>query len=206
MRIIFCSILTLLFTMTLLSQKMTKTELYGYGQFYHYTEKTPAIVSNGGTAGMYVLLDWNDMDLQLEKQTIAFGTKTEFMAGFGSVNSSFAFDLIADIFGIAGQYQIDTHNSAGIFYEPIELVATPFSSFVGSKMEMKYCYNNIQVAVSRGGNGFVYGCIVPKDASVMHTVAVQYLMKETMVGIKYSDIAFDRKSGSGIMLFFGFYE
>ncbi len=174
------------------SQKLNDPSISGYtgGIFCEY----------GGDFGKYSSKD-------LAPKTFGFGWAMDVFVGLGTYNSKLTAELSADIFGITGRYKIDDENMVGMFYDPIVVYATPVGGYIGSKLVLKYSYKDIQLNIARGGAGFFYGCIAPKEDGPLHSVELQYWLGKPyfdFVGVRYSSIPFNESSSSGIMLFYGF--
>ena len=174
------------------SQKMSDPAISGYtgGVFCEF----------GGDFGKY-------SSKAMAPKTFGFGWAMDVFVGLGTYNSKLAAELSADIFGITGRYKIDNDNTVGLFYDPIVVYATPVGGYIGSKLVLKYSYKDFQLNVARGGAGFFYGCIAPKEDGHLHSVELQYWLGEPyfdFVGVRYSSIPFNDSKSSGIMLFYGF--
>ncbi|MDP1676363.1 MAG: hypothetical protein Q8L88_05800 [Bacteroidota bacterium] len=181
---------------------------YGYGQRYSSQKRLSGITSSGYTGGIF--FDWGgdfgSYDSKTMKpQTFTLGWAMDGFAGLGTFDSGIGIDLGVDIFGLTGRYKINNDNIAGFFYDPIVIYATPVGGYVGSKLILKYSYKDFQINVARGGNGFFYGCFVPKEDEPLHSFEFQYWFgSEDFAGLRYSNIPYHNSKGSAMMLFYGF--
>ncbi|MBK9247647.1 MAG: hypothetical protein IPM69_05925 [Ignavibacteria bacterium] len=193
-------------TSTLYSQEFT---FFGYAQKYE-SQKINNPQLSGYTGGIFCEFggDFGKYSSKtIAAKTFSFGWASDVLVGLGSFNSKLAAEISADIFGLTGRYKIDNDNTVGMFYDPIVVFSTPVGGYIGSKVVLKYSYKDIQLNISRGGAGFFYGCIVPKEDGSMHTVELQYWLGEPyfdFVGLRYSSMPFNESKSSGIMLFYGF--
>lgn len=180
---------------------------FGYLQRYDSQKKSDPAIS-GYTGGVFCEIggDFGKYNSKvMASKTFGFGWALDVFAGMGSYNSKLTAELSADIFGVTGRYKIDNENTVGLFYDPIVVYATPVGGYIGSKLVLKYSYKDFQLNIARGGAGFFYGCIVPKEDGSLHSIELQYWLGEPyFVGVRYSSIPFNDNMSSGIMLFYGF--
>jgi hypothetical protein len=180
---------------------LTSIEGYLYAQRYAGTHQ--GIDSTGYTAGGYVQLEWT----RTKGEALSFGLASEIAAGLGEFDSDVAIELTADLLGGVGRYKINQDNEVGLFYEPIEIFATPVGGFIGSKLALRYRFKRLQLEVARGGNGFGYGWLVPKDGGATVLASLQYLMPgHSTFGLRFLRTAVSPSSAYAIMLFWGGWE
>lgn len=178
--------------------EMTFSNVYFYGARYTRDEGT------GYTGGAYGSLDWG---LKGDTKGTHVGLISEIQIGLGYVPGTLiGVDLIADILGIGGRLDITKDFQLGVFYEPAELYATPIGGYIGSKLMLKAAYWRIQLEAGRGGNGIVYGWLLPKDEDVLQIASLQYVDGGNRTfGVRYLRAPHGAGEfvGQGVMLFIG---
>ncbi len=184
------------------SADMISSQAYFYGA--RYTLDGPRDQGAGYTAGGYLSLDWRTPD---SKTSNHIGLITEFQVGFGAMpHVPIGIDLIADLLGVAGRYEINKDFQVGFFFEPVELYAMPIGGYIGSKLVLKGSYRQFQLELGRGGNGVFYGWLLPKDGEGLQLASLQYLASENRTfGVRYLRAPSRENVGAGVMLFFGWW-
>ena len=188
-------------------------EVTFYGQRHSLSNQKSGTTKNGATGGMYFYFagdfgDWAESEIH--PGDFALGWAMDSYVGFGTLNSSFAFDLSADIFGLTGRYKLNNSDLCGFFYDPIQLYGTPLGSYFGSKLNLKYIHDRFQLNFERGGGGMFTGFIAPNELQqTMHAVSLQYRFGSSVWfgGIRYSTLSNNSSDrGNAFMVYVGFGE
>jgi hypothetical protein len=181
---------------------MTFSQAYFYGQRYSVSGLRDH--GAGYTGGGYLSFDWNSPS---SKTSNHIGLITECQVGLGTMpDVLIGIDLIADLLGIGGRYEINKDFQLGFFFEPVEIFATPVGGYIGSKLVAKVSFRQLQLELGRGGNGVFYGWVVPKDGEALQLVSLQYLAPgDRTFGLRYLRVPSRENVGTGIMLYLGWW-
>ncbi|PKN45491.1 MAG: hypothetical protein CVU59_08900 [Deltaproteobacteria bacterium HGW-Deltaproteobacteria-17] len=126
--------------------------------------------------------------------------------GGGSGSNGGVFDFSAQPFGIRGRYNLGGDNLVCFGYSPIEInLFLPTGTGIGSLFSLSLERKNLQIHISRYGNGLFLGAFYPDKAmNPSYTATVQYILRSGLtVGLQAGILTGKDMEGFNAMLFGG---